>query len=375
MSPPALNPKVTAVPAVRVSVLGHFGNPASPIDGQIMRTRLVHQQFSERLGTESVTRVDTSRMKRAPLNTFVELGRCIRNSDHVVIMPASRGLTWLTPLYSYWKKKLGCRFHFFVVGGWLPEFLEQRPRLLQQVRSLGALYVQTKAMRMRLEQMGFPEVFLFPNFRDFPSMPWRHRQSGPLRLVYYSRVTESKGIELAIRAVNECRATVSLDVWGPIDPGYRARFEKLLSESPGWISYRGVLADDRIYQQLSKYDLLLFPTFYEGEGFPGAILDAFGSGLPVLASDWRYNNEFVEDGRHGFIVPVHNHQAIKERLDHLSERPDQLEAMSRAVLDSARPYHVDRVFPQVMTDMGLLAPVATQVSPPIPQGAEMDVNQ
>jgi len=361
----------------RVGVLGHFGNPATPIDGQIMRTRLVHQQFCERLGCESVTRVDTGKMKRAPLRTIIELGKCVRNSDHVVIMPASRGLRWLMPWYSFWRKRYGTRFHFFVVGGWLPEFLQERPRLLRQVRGLGALYVQTKAMRLRLKEMGFPEVFLFPNFRDFPSLSAkRYQQAGALRLVYYSRVTESKGIELAIRAVNDCRAPVSLDIWGPVDQGYQARFEKILSDSAGRVSYRGVLTGSRIYQELSRYDLLLFPTFYEGEGFPGAILDAFSSGLPVIASDWRYNTEFVEDAQHGFIVPVHDHQAIRERLEELSERPEQLEPMSLAVLESARLYHVDQVFPQVMEDMGLLPSASTaQVMARTRQHVAMDVNR
>lgn len=57
---------------------------------------------------------------------------------------------------------------------------------------------------------------------------------------------------------------------------------------------------------LKNYDALLFPTYYEGEGFAGTIIDAFAAGLPVIASDWKYNSEIIKQGITGVITKTHS---------------------------------------------------------------------
>ena len=48
--------------------------------------------------------------------------------------------------------------------------------------------------------------------------------------------------------------------------------------------------------------MLLFPTYYDGEGFAGTLIDAMAAGVPVIASNWRYNSEIIKDGKIGFII-------------------------------------------------------------------------
>ena len=49
---------------------------------------------------------------------------------------------------------------------------------------------------------------------------------------------------------------------------------------------------------------MIFPTYYVGEGFPGTIIDAFSSGIPDIATDWRYNSEIVQNGKTGYIYKL-----------------------------------------------------------------------
>ena len=46
---------------------------------------------------------------------------------------------------------------------------------------------------------------------------------------------------------------------------------------------------------------MLFPTCYRGEGFTGAVLESMMAGVPVIATDWKYNSEIVKDGETGLI--------------------------------------------------------------------------
>jgi glycosyltransferase involved in cell wall biosynthesis len=47
---------------------------------------------------------------------------------------------------------------------------------------------------------------------------------------------------------------------------------------------------------LRDYFALLFPIYYIGEGFAGTAIDAFSAGVPVIASDWKYNSEVIKEG-------------------------------------------------------------------------------
>ena len=65
---------------------------------------------------------------------------------------------------------------------------------------------------------------------------------------------------------------------------------------------------------VKKYHALLFPTYYEGEGFAGTLLDALASGLPAIATDWKYNKEIVQDNKTGILIECKNLNSLKEAL-------------------------------------------------------------
>lgn len=50
----------------------------------------------------------------------------------------------------------------------------------------------------------------------------------------------------------------------------------------------------------NSYFVLLFPTYYENEGFARTLIDAYSAEVPVIVTDRRYNSELVTD-KMGFI--------------------------------------------------------------------------
>ena len=90
-----------------------------------------------------------------------------------------------------------------------------------------------------------------------------------------------------------------------------------------------------------KYFALLFPTHYEGEGFAGTLIDAYSAGVPVIASEWKYNSEVV-NGDVGYIYSTGNHTEFVALLREIAENPTMLLGKKRNCLMEAEKYKVDK---------------------------------
>jgi glycosyltransferase involved in cell wall biosynthesis len=84
---------------------------------------------------------------------------------------------------------------------------------------------------------------------------------------------------------------------------------------------------------------MLFPTYYDGEGFAGTILDAESAGVPIIASDWKYNPEIVIDDEIGYIVPAHDINALMERLIYICDNIPQWNEKKYKCLIDAKKYN------------------------------------
>ena len=84
------------------------------------------------------------------------------------------------------------------------------------------------------------------------------------------------------------------------------------------IQYKGylkILNNEIVaYEILSQYCVMVFPSYYPGEGFPGVFLDAFNVGMPIIASDWNMHAEVINDGYNGKIVETKNNLELEKAM-------------------------------------------------------------
>lgn len=342
---------------MRICLIGNLGGQTPGQDGQILRTRLVASELRKRLAPGDVRCIDTHAVRDHTLATLSRIQRGFRDADLVIIMPAERGLSYLLPFYLYWRWRHAVPVHYLVVGGWLPAFLAHRPRMRNGLRRLDSLHVQSHRMIELLRHQGFDNLHWLPNFRDFPGQgPVSEGIGAPLRLVFLSRMIPAKGADLAIAAVEALNAAgerprCALDLYGPVADVDRDWLERLLQGCGDAINYRGALAADAVVTTLSHYDALLFPTQYDGEGFPGVVVEAYAAGLAVIASDWQDNAEVVIDGTTGLLFPAGDAEALVRCLDWLNRHHEALLAMKAAAREAAAAYHVDEVMPALLATL------------------------
>ena len=175
---------------------------------------------------------------------------------------------------------------------------------------------------------------------DFPELK-------PLPLCTFSRVMKEKGIEDAVnvvKTVNEHfgRTVYTLDIYGQVDSAQTEWFNELKSTFPSYIKYGELVPFDKSVEVLKNYFALLFPTYYEGEGFAGTLLDAMAAGVPVIASDWRYNPEIVNE-KIGYVYPVHDNHAFVATLISVGNNLDLLLSKKLDCLKEAEKYRVENV--------------------------------
>ena len=87
------------------------------------------------------------------------------------------------------------------------------------------------------------------------------------------------------------------------DNEYQAFFFENIKLFPNAF-YRGVLQPNEVLSSLKSYEVLVLPTRYNGEGFPGVIIEAYLAGIPVIVSNWMYLSEFVIHRETGYIFDL-----------------------------------------------------------------------
>jgi glycosyltransferase involved in cell wall biosynthesis len=341
----------------KVLVCGNFGRGDDAVDGQSIKTRVLTNALAAAGGDEAVLTLNTADVFTAPVWFYRSARAQFAQCTHVLILPGPLAVHALVPLFARWGMKDDKDIRYVVIGGFLPDYASQYPWVRRGCAQLDGIYVETASMAARMQSLGLNNVKVLPNFRCFArEMPRRYeRTTMPLKLVFCSRIFKDKGIEEAIAAVErlnrEAGADVAcLDVFGPIERPYQDQFTARMLAAKH-CSYRGVLESDRLYDVLQRYDFMLFPTYYYGEGFAGCIVDAFIAGVPVIASDWGYNAEVVHSGLTGEIVKAGSVDALSGALWKYIREPGLVANMRDHCIKSAEAYHSDNALTQLMQDI------------------------
>lgn len=309
----------------RVGIIGHFGFGKNLLNGQTIKTKIVTSTLETEIGKNEVIKVDTYGGLLSLFKLPYQLCSIERNSKNIIILPAHRGLKIIVPILLFLNRFYKRKLHYCVIGGWLPNVCKRHRWLANELKKFDCIYVETKAMKIALEEQGFINIVVMPNFKDLVPVKENelvYQYEEPYILCTFSRVMKEKGIEdaiIAVKKINEIyrRTVYKLDIFGQIDSNQVEWFESIQKQFPDYICYKGVVEYDNSVDTLKKYYALLFPTYYDGEGFAGTLLDAMAAGVPVVASDWKYNSEIVNENN-GVLFSTHDINDFIHKIEYLS---------------------------------------------------------
>jgi glycosyltransferase involved in cell wall biosynthesis len=159
-------------------------------------------------------------------------------------------------------------------------------------------------------------------------------------LLAIARLTEQKGLDVAVRALAGLPADVRLAVLG--EGSERPRLEALAEElgASDRLLLPGRVGD--VAAWLRRATLLVHPVRWEGFGL--ALLEAMLAAKPVVASAVSSIPEIVVDGETGVLVPPDDPQALAQALLGVLQEPVRGERLGAAGRERALgEFSVDRM--------------------------------
>ncbi len=181
------------------------------------------------------------------------------------------------------------------------------------------------------------------------------------RMMFVGRVIEAKGLTVlfeAMKSLTPSLPNLTLTVVG--DGPDRSRLESR-ARSMGLgdrVEFVGAKSQSEVAKLLSSAEIFVLPSF--AEGVPVVIMEALGSGVPVVASFVGGIPELIEHDKTGFLVRPGDPVRLAEHIEALATDPDlrnrlgragraKVEAEFNSTTEAAK---LDRLFEQAQTALG-----------------------
>ena len=156
------------------------------------------------------------------------------------------------------------------------------------------------------------------------------RKGKRLRFLFVGAMTQRKGLADLFAAFKQLnRSDIELVVLGfPLLPleFYRREFPDFTYESPR--------SHDLVKQVMQSCDVLVLPSIVEGRAMVQT--EALSCGLPIVVTANAGAEDFVEQGKTGFIVPIRDPAALAERLNWIADHREWVTDIRPDVLQKAR---------------------------------------
>lgn len=327
----------------RIGIVGHFGGNQVFLDGQTVKTKILYEELTA-AGYQDIYCVDTYYNQVNKAKLLWESVKCLFFCKTIIILLSGNGMKVYFPMMYFAKKFLGKRIFHDVIGGNLASYVKRYPKYAKYLEAYDGNWLEFSRMKEQLEELGIHNCRVIPNFKrlNISDGKLTLNKTAETSFCMFSRVTEEKGITEAIEAVRkynqEYKEQVTLNIWGPVDEKYKETFEKLLKLAGASVNYRGCVDYSESVEVLTDHLALLFPTHWDGEGFPGTIVDAYTAGVPVIASDWNANSELVDDFQTGWVYPNDRVSTLYESIQWAMEHKKELLSMRKQCQKKALEY-------------------------------------
>ena len=203
------------------------------------------------------------------------------------------------------------------------------------IKNADAVIALTEDMKNEISKIHKREIFVIPNGISLDKYGKKqsndiHYSNGDKIILYVGRLHFIKGVKYlieAMRIINKKLPNTKLLLIG--DGKERKSLEKMVEEFGlnQCITFVGLVSNEDVPKYMAASDIFVLPSL--SEGFPGVILEAMASGLPIVTTKIKGLPEIVCDGINGYLVNPKNPREIAEKIQYLVNNTEVMNRISK----------------------------------------------
>ncbi|HTH81518.1 MAG TPA: glycosyltransferase [Mucilaginibacter sp.] len=167
-------------------------------------------------------------------------------------------------------------------------------------------------------------VFVVPNFVHIPPLQSKvtAASKGILRLLFFSRIEEKKGLDILLHALPAINSPYHLTIAGDGDETYIEKLKKITRAyktdiNISWIGFQ----NENKFNILSDHDLLILPS--HNENFGNVVIESLSMGTPVLISEHVGLATYVLKNNFGWVCET-TVASVSNFINHIAANTPQI---------------------------------------------------
>lgn len=239
----------------------------------------------------------------------------MRGVDHVALNLNEKELYCLAPIALIFASLCRKTVSLRIFGGDFDRLYEQANNVVKKLldyvlKKSDLVFFQSKQLTNRFSSWAccayLPTCRKRPESRkSWSPKPYKGR------FIFIGQVKKTKGVEVILQAFPSLKHA-HIDIYGPLQDYDLSQLQKTN------VTYKGVLAAEAVSETIAQYDFLVLPTYHQGEGYPGVIIESYAVGVPVITTNWRALPEIVDHQKSGFLMDPND----SDQLKHIVESVD-----------------------------------------------------
>ena len=261
--------------------------------------------------------------------------RAWANNAEIALHGTAKDYQYLGLILLVSHRLLGLRYHCRKFGGDFDKAYEQMHPIWQWVTAhflqcSRANFFETQALVRHFSRFNH-RTYWFPNYRPKVSLRTPNEFRG--KFVFVGHVRKEKGIDEILTISDILPKNWTIDIYGPL-MGYRED-----EFSRRGLFYKGILEPHQVCGILASYSGLLLPTFWDGEGYPGVVIEAFSVGLPAVTTTLPGLKELVT-GACGHFIEPHSAESLLGGMKYVAA---DYKTMRAAAIERFQVFERERV--------------------------------
>jgi glycosyltransferase involved in cell wall biosynthesis len=202
-----------------------------------------------------------------------------------------------------------------------------------------SIHVTSDREKRAIENIILPKrTITIPNFVVLPERvndeKREYSDAGTLRLLFFSRIEEKKGLDILLNALKAVTAPYHLTIAGDGEVDYIDRLKAIaanngIADHISWIGFQG----GNKFKVLQQHDLMILPS--HDENFGNVVIESLGVGTPVLVSKHVGLADYVTANKLGWICELDEND-ISAYINRIFEEKDKLNSIRQAAPDIIR---------------------------------------